>query len=145
MPAPVTIGHPATPTPAILPSQIDRYGYLDARYLEAKKWLDERETLKKVIQEHSTSAPADQPVRLEGKLYVVDLGLRENKRAVTNKARAFAALRKVLGMSGLTEALSYTLKLLDEHVPEASQTAFVSTERTGPRSIRSVIKAAPAA
>jgi hypothetical protein len=150
MPAPTAIGRPLK-SPAPLPTlqasttDIDRYGYLDARYLEAKSWLDEREALKKTLQDLHKDAPAALPIRLEGDLYAVILGVRENQQTITNKPMAFAALRRVLGIAALTEALSYTLKLLDLHVPKDKQAAFISTARTGPRSIRSVIKSAPTA
>ena len=124
---------------------IDRYGYLDALYLEAKHWLDERDALKKEIQELHKHDPADQPVHLEGKLYLVDLGRRENERSITSKTKAFAALKKVIGLNSLVEALTYTLKVLDLHIPKEKQAAFVKTERTGPRSIRSAVKTPVAA
>lgn len=110
---------------------------LDARYAAEKHWIDERDTVHAKIQEHYKDYAADAPIHAEGTEYAVDLTMREHQQKITDKAKAFAALRKVMGLGKLIEALSYTLKLLDVHVPKEKQAAFVSKERTGPRTIRS--------
>ncbi len=160
MPAPVSIETPRKPTPASLPSVtplppnppdtefckvLDRCGYLDARYAEAKHWIDERETVHKTIQEHYKDFAGNLPIHAEGADYTVDLGMRENQQKITDKAKAFASLRKAIGIKALIEALTYTLKLLDAHVPKEKQAAFIMRERTGPRTLRSAIKTAPKA
>lgn len=125
-------------------ASLDRFGFLDALYREAKPWLDEREALKKAIQAEHENTPGDQPIRCAGSLYYVDLTMRENQRSVTDKPKAFAALRKALGLEKLAEALSYTLKVLDEHVPSQKQAPFVSSARTGPRTVTAALIAPPA-
>jgi hypothetical protein len=150
VPAPVPIGSPSQPSPASLPpdpeflAKVDRFGYLDERYYANKHWLDERESLKKVIQEQYKDHPANQPVHTEGTEYMVDLTIRENQQKITDKAKAFRALRKAMGITPLIEALTYTLKLLDAHIPKQKQ-SFVVTERTGPRTLTSARKTAPKA
>lgn len=146
MPAPVPIGT-SRQTPPADPEflvKINRYGYLDARYRENKHWLDERENLKKAIQKQYEDHPAGEPVHVDGGQYVVDLTIRENQQRITDKKKAFNALQKAIGMTALIDALSYTLKLLDAHIPKDKQT-FVVTERTGPRTISSALKDAPKA
>jgi hypothetical protein len=150
VPAAVSIGTSSHSTPALLPldpefiKKLDRYGYLDARYAEAKHWLDERDKLEAAIQEQYQDHPADQPVHVEGALYSVDLAIRKNQQKITDKAKAFRALRAKMGIAPLIEALTFTLKLLDAHIPKEKQT-FVTTDRTGPRTISSAIKSAPQA
>lgn len=137
----VSIDKPSTNIAA----QIDRFGYLDTRYREAKPWLDEREKLKASIQAHYQAEPADEPVRGAGTLYWVDLTAREKQRKITSKAAAFLALRHAMGLAALQQALSYTLKLIDEWIPAEKQGSFVTEARTGPRDIRVVLKVSPEA
>jgi len=122
---------------------LDRFGYLDAQYSAAKHWLDERETLKKQIQTAFESHPADQPIHLAGELYLIDLTVRANCRTVFCKAKAFAALKKAIGIDTLIAGLTFTLKLIDEFIPAEKQKAFITADRSGPRDIRSIVKAAP--
>ncbi len=149
MPAPVSIGTPRSSTPASpldpeFVKKLDRFGYLDARYHTEKHWLDEREKLKAAIQNQYLDHPADQTVHVEGTLYSVDLTIRENQQKITSKAKVFRALRAKMGIGPLIEALTFTFKLLDAHIPKDKQT-FVVTDRTGPRTISSAIKSAPQA
>lgn len=151
MPAPVSIGTPRPSTLAANPpdpeflKKLDRFGYLDARYWEAKHWLDEREALKTAIQERYKDSPANEPVHVEATLYTVDLTMREKQQKITDKAKVFRALRAKIGIAALIEALSYTIKLLDAHIPKDKQAGFLVVERTGPRTISSAIKSAPQA
>jgi hypothetical protein len=144
VPAPIPIDVRTSPE-SVYRAQLDRFGYLDTRYREAKPWLTEREALKKLIQVRHDLDAAELPIRDEGSLYFVDLTPREQQRVVTSKTKAFAALKKALGIKAFTEALTYTFKLLDEFVPSEKQAAFVTQARTGPRDVTGVIKTAPQA
>lgn len=144
------MGTPRQSTPALPPpnpefiKKLDRFGYLDARYAEAKHWLDERDKLEAAIQEQYRDHPADQPVHVEGHWYSVNLAARKNQQKITSKAKVFRALRAKMGIGPLIEAITFTLKLIDAHIPKEKQT-FVVTERTGPRTISSAIINAPEA
>lgn len=151
MPAPVPIGSPRKSPPALPPPDpeiialLDRCGVLDDRYAAEEHWIDERTAVHKKVQDHYQDHPADLPIHAEGDEYIVDLTIRENQQKITDKAKAFASLRKVMGLSKLIEALTYTLKLLDAHIPKEKQAGFVMKERTGPRTLRSARKITPKA
>jgi hypothetical protein len=141
VPAPTPIA--ITPKPLEITPEfkktLDRCGYLQARYAAEKHWIDELTRVEKTIQEYCKDCPAEQPVHLEGKDYTVDLGIREYQQKITDKPKAFALLKKAMGLGALIEALSFTLKLLDAHVPKEKQT-FVTKARTGPRDLSSALK-----
>lgn len=138
-----------TPTPsrqaAALTKDIDRLGYLLAKEHADKPWRKELADLKAKLQGHCQDFPAGSPVHLQGSLYYLDFTPRELKREITNKPKAFAALRKVMGLSALTQALTYTFKLLDAHVPEAEQSKFVEITQTGSRDVTGGLINTPAA
>jgi hypothetical protein len=151
VPAPTPIASLLQPSPANAPlspefrKKLDRLGYLQGRYSTEKYWIDELDVLNKAVQAHFKDAPANEPIHAEGELYAVDLTQRENQQKITDKSKAFSALRKAMGITALIDALSYTVKLLDAHVPKDRQAAFVANERTGPRTLRSSLILAKAA
>lgn len=124
---------------------LDRFGELDTCYRQAKPWLDEREALKVQIRAHCDDQPAALPVRLEGTLYYVNLSPKEKKRTVIAPGKVFAALKKSIGLEKLAEALSYTMKLIDAHLPKAEQVGLIREELTGARDVTAVVITAPAA
>jgi hypothetical protein len=124
------------PTQSIeLTWQIDRCAYLLAKQRENKPWIDELARLKTELRKHCESSPADLPVRLSGATYFLDFTVRENERVITDKPKAFAALRKAMGIDKLIAALTITLKLLDKEIPASSQAKYVITARTGSRDV----------
>lgn len=133
------------PIDSALRIKLDRCGLLLEDYRRHKPWIDELEKLKKEIRATCANEAAELPVRLEGGVYYIDLGPRENEKRITDKAKAFAALRKAMSMEKLIEALEYTFKLLDRWVPEPLQKKFVIKELTGSRTITAVRKEAPEA
>ncbi len=146
MPAPVSIAiAPKSPplTPEFMKT-LDRCGYLQARYAAEKHWIDELTRVEKAIQEHCKDCAAGEPVHLEGADYQVNLGIREFQQKITDKPKVFALLKKAMGLPALIDALSFTLTLLNAHVPKDKQT-FVVKARTGPRDLSTALKAAPIA
>jgi hypothetical protein len=144
-PIAIDVSRSAQADDALWRAKLDRFGYLDQKCRAAKPDLKERDDLRTEIQEKYKDEPALKPKRVSGNLYYVDLSICESQRKITCKSKAFAALRRALGVTRLAEALSYTLKLLDEHVPVEKQKAFVSTAATGPRDVSAVLIAPPAA
>jgi hypothetical protein len=125
--------------------RLDRFGELEVKYQQAKPWIKERETLKEQIRgRFDTAAKPESGYRADGELYHVDLSPKEEKTVFFDKAKAFAALKKALGTK-LTDALTYTLKLLDEAGVSADErTKFLRKERIGARDVTAVPKTAPA-
>ena len=132
---------PINSSAAFPKEKLDRCGYLLQKEAAAKAepWRAELKVLKDEIQAHYSSSPADVPVRATGQLYYIDLTKRELERTVTDKQRAFDALKKGLGIKALVESLSYTFKLLDLNVPADKQATFVTQERTGSRDMKAVL------
>ena len=130
--APVTASPAAVVT---LSGKVDRAGYLLARLAEAKPWIKELESLKKELQEAVDDKPADKPVRLQGGVYYVDLSPRESKREITNKSKAWAALKRAIGLEALIASLAIPFKLLDQHIQPEDQAAYTQVERTGSRDV----------
>ena len=130
--------------------KVDRTAYLLQREQQDKPYRKELAALKAEMQVYGESQSADAPIRLhgtdrpEGTPYL-DLTMREMRREVTDKPRAFAALRKVLNLAALAEALNYTFKLLDQYVPAAEQDKFVAQDRTGSRDITGGVLVNPSA
>ncbi len=141
----IDAARPAIKIDSAFRAKLDRFGSLETRYREAKPWLDERDALKKTIQDLYAATPGTEPIRATGNLYYVDLSLREYQRKVTAPAKAFNALKKAMGVTALINGLTYTMKLLDAHTTEDQRKAFIVNERTGPRDISAVIIAAPKA
>jgi hypothetical protein len=125
--------------------ELDRCGFLLDEYKRHKPWLDELEKLKKDIRAKCKDLAADAPLRLDGAAYYIDLGMKENEKRLTDKGKAFAALRKAMGLEKLIDALTITFKLLDQWVPEPLQKKFMAEERTGSRAISAVAKESPEA
>jgi hypothetical protein len=116
----------------------DRAGVLYTRYCEAKPMLKEWEAVKKLIRDRHENHASGEPIRETGNLYHVDLSPRENEWTITSKTKAFAALKAALGAK-LAEALGYTKKLIEAHVPAAKRDAFSATLRTGTRDVTAVL------
>ena len=115
--------------------KIDRCAFLIEREREAKPWRDELSRLKTEFQELAANKAAHLPTRFEGLEYYLDLSPREIKREITNKPKAFAALKKALGLDKLILGLSFSFKMLDAAVAPNDQTSYVKSERTGSRDI----------
>lgn len=133
---------PPTPIAAFPKEKLDRCGYLLAlkASADAEPWHAELKDLVAQVRSHYAKAPADIPVRAEGNLYFIDLTKREMERSVSNKKRAFDALKKAMGITALIEAITMTFKLLDAHIAPADQGTFVTQGRTGNRDVSAVLK-----
>ena len=112
-----------TASPANLAQKVARLGYLLECEAEAKPERIELYKLESELQLHCERHPADQAVRLQGSTYFVDLTARENRWEITDKPKAFAALRAAMRMRKLVEAITITFKLLVSAVPAEKQAA----------------------
>lgn len=126
---------------SILPAEIEEFGELDRRYQEAKPWLDRREDLKAKFREQTDPAPAELPYLVESPNFTLQLSAKGQKREITDKKRAFEALKKTLGITKLIQAVGITFKVLDQHLSEEQQKPFVSRKYTAAREVTVVAKA----
>lgn len=120
----------------------DEYFDLDSWYgrEQVKKKTERRAALSKAIQSWYQDQPAEEPIRAEASRCYLDLSPAKNERRIASLSQAFAALKRKLGLSNLIESLTLHFKLLDVHLTEEEQAAFVVEERTGPRTISVVPK-----
>jgi hypothetical protein len=129
------------PEPQLTPEfrmKLDRLGYLLDEERRHKPAMAELKALKEESRAFvNASYPADKPQQLSGNVYRVNFGMRENESTV-DKPKAFAALKKALGLTKLADALSYTLKLLETHLTDEQRVGLVTKERTGSREIDAV-------
>jgi hypothetical protein len=147
----VTALQPASP--ALTPKDIDRCAFLIEKERAGKPERDELADLKAKFQLECASKPSDKPVRLMGtpgkgaggSTYFLDLSAREMKREITDKSKAFAALKRILGLDELIERLTITFKLLESVVPEEKRSGYIKSERTGSRDISAGLLQTPTA
>ncbi len=78
-------------------------------------------------------------------MYYVDLGPRELRREISDLTRALSALKRAIGLEKLMERISISFKVLDGAIPKDKQSAFVISERSGPRDISGGLLKTPAA
>jgi hypothetical protein len=120
---------------------IDEYGELSRKVLEFKPTLQKHEALKKTIAGWYESLPGEETATAQGKLYSIQVGMRENRRTITNPKRAFNLLKKALGLEKTIETVTIPLKALDAHCSVLEQRSILKQERTGPREIIAVARA----
>lgn len=124
---------------------IDEFGEVDRQVLGFKPTLARHKALQAQILGWYLDLPGDQTITAEGKLYTVQVGMRENKRTLTNVKRAFRMIQKAIGLDDLLGLITLPLKAIDQHIAIADQRTIVKQERTGPRDLTVVAKAPVAA
>ncbi len=119
---------------------VDEYGELDRKIQEFKPTTKRYEELKKTIQGWYADLPAEQSSVAEGKLYTVQVGARENRRKITNMLKVY----RLIGMQKFLELCSISLEAIEKVIAPSRLEGIISSERTGPRTLRPVAKASPA-
>ena len=122
---------------------IDRYGELKRQIDEFKPTVEEAKKLEAEIASWYEDHPAEDAAIAEGAAYTVQVSPREFKREIYDKGKALHLVRKACGgITALLELLTLPLKVIDQYVPEQKQKLFLVKERTGPRTVKPVRKAA---
>ena len=85
--------------------------------------------------------PGDATAGVSGRIWQVNLGLKENKRTITDPRKLFNLLKKLLGLDKVFELCCFRLSDVDSHVPLSEHPLFVSQARTGRRPVEAVLKA----
>jgi hypothetical protein len=128
-----------------LPEMVDRYGELKRREQGRKPEDDERDMLKKEIEERYAALPAAKATVAEGEMYTLQISARQVKRTITDPMKLFLLLRKQLGLDALVALSKILLETVDKFIPESKHGLFLVSERSGPRTFTAVAKASPAA
>jgi hypothetical protein len=129
-------------TVVVDPVLIDKLGELRRKEAEFKPTADELKDVEKQLALAVDAVPGDQSPSFPGNEYTLVVGLRDNRRTITRKWKAFTILKRILGMKPLIELLTIPLKeAIDKHVPMVEHHLFLVSKRTGPRELTAVAKA----
>jgi hypothetical protein len=127
-------------------AKVDEYGEVRRRLALCAP----DEALAKALKDEIEGWHADDPGELtgieRGTQYELQFSARRMERTVFDKQKAFAKLRRALGLEGLIAILDIPFGAgIDKVVPKSEQGAFVSEERSGYRTFTVVPLFAPAA
>lgn len=128
------------PTAQVAPNKgrraiIDEYDDLERWYLANKPKLDRRKELGGQIQSWYEKNAADLAIREEGTSCWLDVSARKREHPVASNAKAFAALRKTIGLDKLVDSITITLKLLRAHLSDEQVDLLAPEQQTGVRTI----------
>lgn len=117
---------------------VDRAGVLEAKFAALKPDADELKLLKDVIAGWYASEPPEKAMIADGIKYQAVISAKGNRREVIS----IAAVRRRLGDQEFMAHASIGLGVLDELLSVEELPAFIRSDRTGPRSVKTVAKAA---
>ena len=136
---------PTTPEAEMVKALIDDYGEACRRKALAQPDLDLAKDLKEKIELLAADRAADLPFTIAGHRYQLQFSARRRERTLTDKRKAFNALKKALGMDGLIAVIDIPFgAAIDKHIPESLRKTFVTEEKSGYRTV-DVVALAPAA
>lgn len=125
---------------------IDEYGDLELQVLQLALVAARLKALKEKFQKYGQELPGDMPGVLRGKRWTIQFTPRENERIVTNAAKAWKLLTKILGVKGAIAVIKIPLgEAIDKHIPASLHPEFLVQERTGSRSLKAVLNEVPVA
>lgn len=117
---------------------IDEYGEVTRRLELCEPDQERAKLLKAEIESWDTDRGATEVITHDGHAWQVQFSARRNERTVINKPKAFALLKKALGLDGVIAMLDMPLGVLDKHIPESQRTGLVHQERAGYRTCKLV-------
>jgi hypothetical protein len=117
---------------------VDELGSLDQELARLKPKLDRAKWLREVIAGWYADEKPEAAMLAEGNAYSAIVSPMGNKRTVTS----MIAVRKRLGDREFMAHCSIGLGVLDELLTVEELPEFVESERSGPRSVKTVAKAA---
>ena len=117
-------------------AKIDRLGECQRQIALVKPIADEASEISHEIQQWFAREDPEESFAPAGKLYRAIVGPRARKRNVTEKKKLFRAL----GQQKFIESCSISLATLEKLL--ADITPFVSEDRSGARSVRTVLREA---
>jgi len=132
-----------TPVVSIKAPDVDRLGELLRQIDAFQPVLKEADKLKSEARAWAESAPPDQPITVEGRLYTLQIGPAALARTVRDPLKLF---RRVKRLGDIAAAAIYRVLLteLDKHLPEDELVKHLEVSRSGVRSLKAVAKASPA-
>lgn len=110
---------------------VDEYAELDRAIAPWKPKIARHKELRETITGWYDELPAADTFEAKGKKHTVRVSPREYQRRILSMGKVKAKL----GLKRFLELCSFTLKHLDAHIPTSEQTALVTRERTGHRSL----------
>jgi hypothetical protein len=117
---------------------VDELGSLDAELARLKPKIDRAKWLRDVIAGWYTDEAPEAAMMADGNQYSAIISAMGNKRSVIS----IAAVKRRLGEREFMAHCSIGLGVLDELLTVEELPEFVTSERTGPRGVKTVAKAA---
>lgn len=112
----------------------DAFGALDVQVQRFKPTLKLHEAARKQLQALYDASPADQQFTLKTDLFEIQIGPRENERAI----KSLPALIKALTQKVFNQVAKVPLKVIDALVPADQHGEFIVEARTGSRSVKAI-------
>lgn len=113
---------------------IDEYGELERKIAAFKPVADRAAALKKEIASWYEHQPADEVFVAEGKLYNAQVSAKALERRVFDMPKLFS----LLGRNRFLEFCKVSLAAIDQHVASEKHPAFLHSERSGNRTVKTV-------
>jgi hypothetical protein len=121
---------------------IDEFGELTRQIATWQPRIDRVAELRKIIEGWFANDVADESFTLDGKLYCVVLSARAKRRTIVGMTKLY----KALGQKTFLEYCSFPLTILDELLRRLNldSAGIVNEERSGPRTVKAVLREAAA-
>ena len=120
---------------------VDEYACLDWKLRALKPEIAAHKALReKILSWFPGLSPKENKV-VKGRKWDVTISPAENRREITDQAKAFHLLKLAVGLKRAIELITIPLtKAVDACIPKARHPEFLKTERTGPREVIGVPK-----
>jgi hypothetical protein len=114
---------------------VDEFGDLTDVFDRFAPQMQRRNLLEEEIKSWFRDAEPNKSFVVKGHRYEVQVGVREYRRKITHMVKLFT----LLGKAQFLALCTFPLKHLEDTVSPRDQAAIVEKERSGPRSIRSLL------
>jgi hypothetical protein len=115
---------------------IDELGAIETTLAGMKPKIERAKGIKAEIQTWLSLMPAEQAFLLEGKAYSAQCSARQYERAITDMKR----LAELVGQEAFYANCSFALGKVDELVEASSRASILTVDRTGARTIKTLLK-----
>jgi hypothetical protein len=123
---------------------IDEYGDLNLQIEHLAPQVARHAVLKAEIVSWSKDQDGAKPCVFPADRWTVQFMPRENRRTIFDPRKAFAMLKKVIGIEATMALVDVPLGAgIDKFIPEDKHKLFLVQDRTGPRTMKCIPTAPP--
>ncbi len=120
---------------------VDEFGELERQIAEFKPKTERHKALKEQILSWYADLDGAATAQAEGRRYSVQIGTRQNQRTITKPWKAWALLRRAIGLDQVMELVTIPLAAIDRYIPAEQHAWILSEARTGARKVVAVAMA----